>query len=60
MNLAKEGLLAVLAALWIAGLVQQFGSWPMTLGYVAISLVMAAIMLADRRVLRFARRNRRR
>jgi hypothetical protein len=61
MNLLKDGLFAVLAALWIAGLVQQFGSWPMMITYVAISIGMAGLILGDRRVLRFAfRRNRRR
>jgi branched-subunit amino acid transport protein len=61
MNLLRDGVFAVLAALWIAGLVQQFGSWPTTIAYVAISLVMAGLILGDRRVLRFAfRRNRRR
>ncbi len=60
MNLAKEVLLAVLAATWIVGLVHQWGSWPMTIGYVAISLVMAAIMFGgDRRVLKYARRRNR-
>lgn len=57
MNLAKEVLLAVLAATWIVGLVHQFGSWPMTVGYVAISVVMAGVMFGgDLRVLKYARR----
>jgi hypothetical protein len=61
MNLAKQALVAVLAAAWIVGLVNQFGSWPTMAGYVGISLLMVGIMFGDRRVLRFAqRRNRRR
>jgi hypothetical protein len=61
MTLAKEGLVAVLCALWIAGLVQQFGSWPTTIGYVAVSLLMAGLIFGNHRALRFAtRRNRRR
>ena len=60
-NLAIEALWAVLAAAWIVGLVNQFGSWPMTAFYIAISLAMVAVRFADRRVLKFApRRNRRR
>jgi hypothetical protein len=61
MTLAKEGLLALLVALWIAGLVQQLGSWPTTIAYVAISLIMAGLVFGNRLVLRTApRRNRRR
>jgi hypothetical protein len=60
-NLAREALWSVLAAEWIVGLVNQFGSWPMTAFYIAISLAMVAVAFADRRVLNFApRRNRRR
>ena len=60
MTLAKEGLLALLVALWIAGLWQQIGSWPTTIAYVAISLIMAGLVFGNRLVLRPARRNRRR
>lgn len=61
MSLAKEALVAVLAATWIVGLVHQFDSVSATAGYVLISLVMAGIALGDRRGLKFApRRNRRR
>ena len=57
----KEAIWAVLAAAWIAGLGHQFGSWPMTAAYVAISLAMVAVMFGAEIVLRFAsRRNRRR
>ena len=58
---ASESLGAALIATWIVGLVNQFGSWPMTAFYIAISLAMAALSFADRRMLNFApRRNRRR
>lgn len=61
MNLAKDALWAVLAATWIVGLVHQFGSWQMTIVYVAISLMMVAVKFSDRLVLKFVpRRNRRR
>jgi hypothetical protein len=61
MSLGKEALVAVLTAAWIAGLWHQFGSWPATAAYVAVSLLMVGLMFVDRRVLRFApRRNRRR
>ena len=60
MQLARDGLLAVLAALWIAGLLQQLGSWPTTIAYVGISLLMAAIILRPRRALRPAPRSNRR
>ena len=61
MTLAKEALVAVLAAAWVVGLVDQLGSWKMTIGYVAISLLMAGVMFGNRRVLKLARlRNRRR
>lgn len=61
MTLAKEALVAVLAAAWIAGLIQQFGSLKMTICYIAISLAMAALMLGDRRVFKLVPwRNRRR
>lgn len=61
MSLAKDAVLAVLAAAWIAGLVHQFGSWSMTAAYVAISFAMAAVMFGGRLAPRLApRRNRRR
>ena len=61
MSLAKEALVAVLAATWIVGLVHQFDSLFATVGYVAISLLMVGIALGDPRVLKLApRRNRRR
>ena len=57
----KEAIWAVLAAAWIVGFVHQFGSWPMTAAYVAISLAMVAVMFGAELVLGFApRRNRRR
>jgi hypothetical protein len=59
-NLAKEALLAVLAAAWIVGLVYQFGSWSMISVYVAISLVMVALRFADRLVPKFIPRRIRR
>lgn len=58
---ASESLGAVLIAAWIVGLVNQFGSWPMTAFYIAISLAMSALSFADRRMLNFApQRNHRR
>ena len=60
MNLAKEALLAVLIAAWIVGLVHQFGSWSMTAVYVAISLVMVAVMFGGELVPKFALRRIRR
>ena len=61
MSWMKEGLLAVLATLWITGLVAQIGSWPMVIGYLLISFAMVAFMLGERAVPRLARlRNRRR
>lgn len=61
MKLVKEALLAVLVATWIVGLVDQFGSWTMTAFYIAISLVIIAVTLGNRIMLRFApRRDRRR
>ena len=60
-NLAKEALLAVLVATWIAGLIHQLGSWSMTALYVAISLAMAGVTFGNRLVLKFApRQNHRR
>ncbi len=55
MILAKQALLAVLAAAWIAGLWHQ-GSWTMAAAYLAISAAMVALMLAtgDRRMLKLA------
>jgi hypothetical protein len=60
-NMARESFVAVLFAAWVVGLVSQFGSWPLTAFYVAISLLMLSVKFVDRRVLDFAlRRNRRR
>jgi hypothetical protein len=59
-NWQKEALWAVLAATWITGLVHQFGSSSMTAVYVAISLMMVAVKLSDRLVLKFVRRQNRR
>lgn len=60
-NLVREAFWAVLVAAWIVGLVNQFGSWPMTAFYIVISLVMVAVAFADRRMFNFAaRQNRRR
>lgn len=50
----KEAIWAVSASAWIAGLVHQFGSWPMTAAYVAISLEMVAVMFSGWIVLRFS------
>jgi hypothetical protein len=62
MNWIREGILALLAALWIAGLLAQLGtSFGMALAYVVISLGMAALVFGNRMTLRLApRRNRRR
>ncbi len=60
MNMAKQALVAVLAATWIVGLWHQ-GSWSMAVAYVVISAAMAGLMFGNRRVLKFApRRNDRR
>ena len=61
MNLAKQAQLAVFTAAWVVGLIHQFGSWSRAAIYVAISIVMVAVMFGGQLVLRFApRRNRRR
>ena len=61
MSLAQEALVAVLAAIWIVGLVHQFDSLSATIGYLLISLLMSGIAFGDQRMLKFApRRNRRR
>jgi hypothetical protein len=59
--MAKQAIVAVLAATWIVGLYHQ-GSWPMAAAYVAISAVMIGLMFgfSNRRMLKFApRRNNR-
>lgn len=48
MNVVKDALWAVLIGAWIAGLVHQIESWPMTAAYVVISLAMAAAMFGGR------------
>ena len=60
--IARQALVAVLAAAWVVGLIHQFNSWTMTLAYVGISLAMLAVTFGDRRVLKYATRriNRRR
>jgi hypothetical protein len=60
MKYAKDALWAVLAAAWIVGLANQFGSWPMTAFYTAISVVMVALTFADRLALIFTPRRFRR
>jgi hypothetical protein len=60
MNFAKDALWAILAGAWMAGLVHQIESWPMTALYVAISLAMVVGMFGRHLVHKFApRRNRR-
>jgi hypothetical protein len=60
MTIAKQALLAVLAATWMVGLFHQV-SLPMAAAYIAISAGMAAIIFANNGVLKFApRRNDRR
>jgi hypothetical protein len=55
--MAKQALVAVLAATWIVGLLHQ-DSWAMVVAYVAISAAMAGLIFGHRRVLKFApRRN---
>ena len=59
MTLAKQALVAVLAATWIVGLWHQ-GSWSMAAAYLVISAAMAALMFGFRegRMLKFVpRRN---
>jgi hypothetical protein len=60
MNLAKEALWAVLAAVWIAGLIHQFESLSMTAGYLAISLAMCTVIFGGQFVLKFKSRRARR
>jgi hypothetical protein len=55
--MAKQALVAVLAATWIVGLLHQ-DSWPMVVAYVVISAAMAALMFGHRRVLKFAPRRK--
>jgi uncharacterized membrane protein YfbV (UPF0208 family) len=55
MSMAKQALVAVLAATWIVGLFHQV-SLPMAVAYVAISAAMAGLILANRGVLKFAPR----
>ena len=57
MTMAKQALVAVLAATWIVGLFHQ-DSWGMVVAYVAISAAMAGLMFGNRRVLKFARRRK--
>ena len=60
-NLAKEVLWAVLVATWITGLLHQFESWTMMIGYIAISLMIVAVTFSERLVLKLIpQRNRRR
>ena len=53
-TLVREALGAVMIAAWIVGLVSQFGSWPMTAFYIAISLVMVALSFGGRRMFNLA------
>ena len=55
MSMAKQALVAVLAATWIVGLFHQ-DSWPMVAAYVAISAAMVGLIYGNRRVLKFAPR----
>ena len=62
MQLAKEGFVALLVALWIGGLIAQFGSWTTTAGYLAISMLLVGLIFGDRLVPKraMARRHRNR
>lgn len=55
-RIVRQALVALLAAAWVAGLIHQLSSWKMTVAYLGISLGMAAMMLTDRRVLKYATR----
>ena len=57
MTMAKQALVAVLAATWIVGLFHQ-NSWPMMAAYVAISVAMAGLIFANKGVLKFAPRRK--
>ena len=57
MTMAKQALVAVLAATWIVGLFHQV-SVPMAVAYVAISAGMAALIFANSGVLKFAPRRK--
>jgi hypothetical protein len=60
MTMAKQALVAVLAATWIVGLFHQ-DSWPMAAAYFAISAAMGVLVFGSRRALKFApKRNDRR
>jgi hypothetical protein len=57
MTMAKQALVAVLAATWIVGLFHQV-SVPMAVAYVAISAGMVALIFANRGALKFAPRRK--
>lgn len=48
MSLAKTALVSLLAACWIAGLVNQFHDWRSTLRYLVLSLLIVAVVSATR------------
>jgi TRAP-type uncharacterized transport system fused permease subunit len=55
--MAKQALVAVLAATWIVGLFHQV-SLPMAVAYIVISTLMAGLIFANSRVLKFAPRRK--
>jgi hypothetical protein len=58
---AKEALVATMAAAWVVGLVHQFKSWSMTAVYLAISLAIVGVVFGNQLLPKFAsRKNRRR
>jgi hypothetical protein len=48
MSMSKTALLSLLVACWIVGLVNQFHAWDMTLRYLVLSLLLVAIVAANR------------
>ncbi len=48
MSLSKTALVSLLAACWIAGLVNQFHDWDSTLRYLVLSLLIVAVAAATR------------
>jgi hypothetical protein len=48
MSMSKTALLSILVACWIVGLVNQFHSWNATLFYLVLSMLIVAVVAAER------------
>jgi hypothetical protein len=48
MSTSKTALLSILVACWLAGLLSQLPAWDLTLRYLIISLLIAAVAVARR------------